>query len=58
MSDTDTENPPFDFDKSRAQRTGDPVSSEAAKLRRALREIAETDDIDAAHSLARRALER
>ena len=55
----DRENPAFDFSNARARRTGDPVSNEAARLRRALRaivEAAERRDVEACKELARDAL--
>ena len=56
----DADNPRFEFDSARPWQQGDPASTEAAKLRRALRAIvaaAERRDVDACHELAREALQ-
>ena len=53
----DMENPPFDFSQARRRRAGEPVSSEAARLRRALRESEKAEDPEAVHEVARRALQ-
>jgi hypothetical protein len=58
-SDLDDENRPFDFEKSRAWRPGDPKSSEIALLHTQLRKIiaaADRGDIEACKQLARAGL--
>ena len=58
-SDLDDENRPFNFDKARSWRPGDPQSSEVVVLHDQFRRIiaaADQGDIDACRDLARAAL--